>query len=61
MIRPYCTPWAGVAPRIMGTGPAIAIPRLLAKVGVTKEDVDLFEVGMKMVRTDGEWLTIGYR
>ncbi|KAH9982341.1 thiolase [Lactifluus volemus] len=34
----------GVAPRIMGTGPAIAIPRLLAKVGVTKEDVDLFEI-----------------
>ena len=48
MIRLCCTPWAGLAPRIMGTGPVIAIPRLLAKVGLTKEDVDLFEVGMKI-------------
>ena len=28
----------------MGIGPTIAIPKVLAKVGLTKEDVDLFEV-----------------
>ena len=33
-----------MAPRIMGIGPAIAIPKVLEKVGLTKEDVDLFEV-----------------
>jgi acetyl-CoA acetyltransferase len=28
----------------MGIGPIIAIPKVLAKVGLTTEDVDLFEV-----------------
>jgi len=35
---------AGVAPRIMGTGPVIAISNVLAKVGLKKENVDLFEI-----------------
>ena len=35
---------AGLAPRIMGIGPSIAIPMLLESVGITKDDVDLFEV-----------------
>ncbi|EIN14047.1 thiolase [Punctularia strigosozonata HHB-11173 SS5] len=35
---------AGLAPRIMGIGPSIAIPMVLEKVGITKEDVDLFEI-----------------
>ena len=30
----------------MGVGPVIAIPKVLEKVGLTKEDVDLFEVCM---------------
>jgi hypothetical protein len=30
----------------MGIGPSIAIPKVLEKVGLTKEDVDLFEVCM---------------
>jgi len=34
----------GLAPRVMGIGPTIAIPKVLAKVGLTKEDVDLFEI-----------------
>jgi len=34
----------GLAPRIMGIGPSIAIPKVLAKVGLTKDDVDLFEI-----------------
>ncbi|SGY48123.1 BQ5605_C001g00616 [Microbotryum silenes-dioicae] len=28
----------------MGIGPAIAIPKALAKAGITREDVDLWEV-----------------
>jgi acetyl-CoA acyltransferase 1 len=35
---------SGLAPRIMGIGPAIAIPKVLEKVGLTKEEVDLFEI-----------------
>lgn len=34
----------GLEPRIMGIGPALAIPKLLEKTGLTKEDVDLFEI-----------------
>lgn len=34
----------GVPPRIMGVGPAYAIPAVLAKHGLTVEDVDFFEV-----------------
>lgn len=29
----------------MGIGPSVAIPKVLEKAGITKEDVDLFEVG----------------
>jgi len=35
---------AGLEPRIMGIGPSIAIPKLLGKVGLTKEDIDIFEI-----------------
>lgn len=34
----------GLAPRIMGIGPSLAIPKLLGKFGITKDDVDLFEI-----------------
>jgi len=34
----------GVPPRIMGVGPAYAIPRALQKTGLSKEDVDFFEI-----------------
>ena len=34
----------GVSPRVMGIGPAYAIPIALAKAGLTKDDVDLYEV-----------------
>ncbi|KAI0830524.1 3-ketoacyl-CoA thiolase [Trametes gibbosa] len=34
----------GVAPRIMGIGPSVAIPKVLAATGLTKDDVDLFEI-----------------
>lgn len=35
---------SGVPPRIMGIGPAVAIPALLKKVGVRKEEVDFYEI-----------------
>uniref|UniRef100_A0A6A7GAQ0 3-ketoacyl-CoA thiolase 2, peroxisomal-like n=1 Tax=Hirondellea gigas TaxID=1518452 RepID=A0A6A7GAQ0_9CRUS len=34
----------GVPPSIMGIGPAEAIPAALAKAGLTKEDIDLYEI-----------------
>lgn len=34
----------GVPPRIMGVGPAFAIPKVLSKTGLTKEDVDFYEI-----------------
>ncbi|KAF8323264.1 3-ketoacyl-CoA thiolase [Clavulina sp. PMI_390] len=34
----------GVPPRIMGVGPLYAIPAVLRHVGLTKEDIDLFEI-----------------
>lgn len=35
---------AGLAPRIMGIGPSVAIPKLLAKHNVTLADMDVVEV-----------------
>ncbi|RSL96401.1 hypothetical protein CEP52_011492 [Fusarium oligoseptatum] len=35
---------AGVPPRIMGVGPAYAIPKLLDKFNLNKGDIDIFEI-----------------
>ena len=35
---------AGLAPRIMGIGPSIAIPKLLTKYGITLDDIDIIEL-----------------
>lgn len=35
---------AGLAPRIMGIGPSVAIPKLLAKYNITLNDVDVIEL-----------------
>ncbi len=35
---------AGVDPKVMGLGPAIAIPKCLAQVGMKYEDVDYWEI-----------------
>lgn len=35
---------AGLAPRIMGIGPSIAVPKLLAKYQLTVDDIDLIEL-----------------
>lgn len=34
----------GLAPRIMGIGPSLAIPKLLKKLDITLDDVDIVEV-----------------
>ncbi|KAF9244198.1 acetyl-CoA acetyl transferase [Melanogaster broomeanus] len=34
----------GVPPRIMGVGPAYAIPKVLEKAGLSKADVDFYEI-----------------
>ncbi|KAF6765948.1 3-ketoacyl-CoA thiolase [Ephemerocybe angulata] len=34
----------GVAPRYMGISPAVAIPKLLKQVGLSKEEVDIYEI-----------------
>ena len=34
----------GVPPRVMGVGPAFAIPRVLAATGLAVADVDFFEI-----------------
>jgi len=35
---------AGVPPRVMGIGPAFAIPAVLKQVGLSKEDISVFEI-----------------
>lgn len=35
---------AGLAPRIMGIGPSIAIPKLLGKLNITLDQVDVIEL-----------------
>ena len=35
---------SGVAPEIMGIGPAVAIPAALAKAGLAIKDIDVFEI-----------------
>ena len=39
----------GVAPRIMGIGPVVAIPAALKNCGLSLDDVDLFEVSRPVV------------
>ena len=34
----------GVPPEIMGIGPAVAIPKVLAKTGLEIKDIDIFEI-----------------
>ncbi|KAM5535440.1 hypothetical protein V8D89_010962 [Ganoderma adspersum] len=36
--------FVGVEPRYMGISPAVAIPKVLAQTGLTKEDIDVWEI-----------------
>ena len=42
----YVRGWAvaGVPPEIMGIGPAAAVPKLMKRVGLSVDDIDLFEL-----------------
>ncbi|KAJ5970445.1 Thiolase-like subgroup [Penicillium vulpinum] len=35
---------AGLEPRIMGIGPSVAIPKILNKFNLSKDDIDIFEI-----------------
>ncbi len=35
---------AGVPPKVMGIGPAFAIPKALEKCGLSMNDIDIFEI-----------------
>merc|ERR1712129_606068 len=35
---------AGVAPEVMGIGPAYAIPKVCKQIGINVEDIDLYEI-----------------
>ncbi|GAA6064380.1 hypothetical protein JCM10212_000489 [Sporobolomyces blumeae] len=39
-----CCAVTGVEPKLMGIGPAFAIPKVLEKAGISKNDVDLWEI-----------------
>ncbi|KAK9896133.1 thiolase [Cystobasidium minutum MCA 4210] len=44
LARHIATSVVGCTPKYMGIGPAFAIPKVLEKVGLTKEQVDLWEI-----------------
>lgn len=50
LAKHIATAVVGLAPRVMGIGPSIAIPRVLEQTGITKEDVDLFEASVRVTR-----------
>jgi acetyl-CoA acetyltransferase len=35
---------SGLEPRIMGIGPSLAIPKILGKFNLSKDDIDIFEI-----------------
>lgn len=35
---------SGLAPRIMGIGPVLAIPKLMSKLNISLEDIDIVEI-----------------
>lgn len=44
LARHVATSAVGVTPKHMGIGPAIAVPKVLEKAGLTKDQVDLWEI-----------------
>jgi len=45
---------AGVPPEIMGVGPAYAIPKIFEQTGLTKDDIDVFEIN-EAFATQATW------
>lgn len=44
LAKHIATVTSGLAPRIMGIGPSVAIPKLLNQLGLTTNDIDLYEI-----------------
>jgi acetyl-CoA acyltransferase 1 len=44
LARHIATSVVGVTPKYMGIGPAFAVPKLLQKVGLSKDQIDLWEI-----------------
>lgn len=44
LARHIATSVVGVTPKYMGIGPAMAVPKVLQRAGLTKEQVDLWEI-----------------
>ena len=40
----------------MGISPVVAIPKILAETGLTKEDIDVFEVHLPIFLKPMRWL-----
>ena len=45
---------AGVPPEIMGVGPAYAIPKIFEQTGLTKDDIDVYEIN-EAFATQATW------
>lgn len=56
-VQSKLTSFTGVAPRVMGIGPLLAIPMALMNTGLTQEDVDLFEASLRIIVCNGGSLT----
>ncbi|OSX67281.1 hypothetical protein POSPLADRAFT_1042525 [Postia placenta MAD-698-R-SB12] len=59
LAKHIATAVAGVPPRVMGIGPTYAIPMVLEHVGITQDDVDIFEVATglnELARRNGKIL-----
>jgi acetyl-CoA acetyltransferase len=46
----------GVPPSIMGTAPLVAIPKVLERAGLSKDDVDVFELNEAFASQVGGWV-----
>lgn len=44
LLKHVATVQSGLAPRIMGIGPSLAIPLLCKRLGIQQSDVDMFEI-----------------
>jgi acetyl-CoA acetyltransferase len=44
----------------MGIGPIAAIPKVLTQVGLTKDDIDIYEVNHCLLCSFRSWLNASY-
>jgi acetyl-CoA acetyltransferase family protein len=51
---------SGLEPRIMGIGPSLAIPKILGKFNLSKDDIDIFEINEAFASMVCSACVIGY-